>query len=341
MSKHFLIVVHGIGEHTSDSVTTEVVDALTKNYPNFSDEVETRAITYNQIFKRWIESATQDWKGAITSLSSVNHFSGLKDFLTGLVESDDKNFNKTHLFDAVLYLSKLGVRVQLEVALQLTDLLQEFIGGGNTSNRRIILMGHSLGTAVLHDTLHKMFQGGFENDRLNRLSDMPFTFNSLYQVANTSRLFKTFVDPTTVETSVRPATSGMIDRMYNVLHAYDPVPHLKRFRVNTASWIPETSWPNAVYQEIELEAITSAEIHSLNHYLSDPRLYSTLLFDLLDDYDPGDVDKEIKNYDKKAKEKLKQKVKNKLDKKVKEAQEKIPDSTKDIVESLLDALKDD
>lgn len=340
MQKHFLIVVHGIGEHTSQSVTSEVVNALSKIYPNFSDEVETRAITYNHIFQRWLETASQDWQGAINSLSSVNHFSGAKDFLTRLVNTDDQNFVKTHLFDAVLYMSTLGVRVQLEVAQQLSDVLEEYIAGGNTSNRRIILMGHSLGTAVLHDTLHKMFRGGFEKDRLNQLSNMPFTFNSLYQVANTSRLFKTFVDPTTIETSVRPAPTGMIDRMYNVLNTYDPVPHLKRFQVDPASWIPESRWPRSVYREIELQAINSADIHSLDHYLSDPRLYLTLLFDLLDDYNPGDEEKKIKDYDAKAKGKRKQQIKDKLDKKVQKAKEKIPDSTREIIEALLDAIKE-
>jgi hypothetical protein len=333
--KNYLVVVHGIGEHTEASVKKDVKSVLSKISPGFNKNVETHAVVYNQVFKDWIATAKSDWNAAIDKLASTNHFTGAKDLLKKKLGNDNQDFLETHALDVALYLSTVGVKVQLEVALQLTELLQAFIAGGDTRNRRIVILGHSMGTAVVHDTLHKMIQGGFEDDRANNLANMSLRINSLYQVANTSRLLKTTIDPTTVDTSVRPYPGGIIDRMYNVNHKFDPVPRVKPFKVDAQRWLPETPYPDSMYQDIELKAVLDQDIHSLKHYLRDPRLHMPLLFELDRDFDlPRNFRAKQVEYDKTTKKLIEARLKKKVD----AAKAKLADSARDVILAFLDNL---
>jgi len=290
-SKNMLIVVHGMGEHTQQSITTEVKEILTAKYGNnIEDEIDIRVIAYNKVFNDWRVRAKNDIDGAINALEGRVHFTRVKDTLKNELDPSADNFFLTHWLDVVLYMSTLGVRVQLEVARQLTQILQEFNNGGNLNTRKIVLMAHSLGTTVAHDTLHKMWHGGFEDDRYNNLSRLPFAFTAFYQLANTSRLLKTGLDPTSRHTAVRPAPSGMMERMYNVYHKFDPVARAKQFKINDLNrWLPEQDWPDEVYFPIELEGVHQVNVHSLTHYLSDPQVYCNLLNEIVDSYNfPAD-----------------------------------------------------
>ncbi len=332
--KNFLIVVHGIGEHTRESVEKEVKKALSAVSSTFNKNVETRAVVYNNVFKDWIASAKSDWNGAIDKLSSIKHFTGAKDLLKKRLNEDTQGFLETHILDVALYLSTVGIPVQLAVALQISDLLEEFIKGGNTRKRRLVILGHSMGTAVLHDTLHKMIKGGFEDDRANKLENMTVRINSLYQVANTSRLLKTETDPTDFETSVRPYPGGIIDRMYNVHHKFDPIPQVKPFEVDLGEWISETSIPKSVFKDVELKAVFDSDIHGIKHYLNDPKLHMPLLVELDREYDlPRDFRKKQKEYDRKSKKTIEAKLKTKAD----AAKKKLTDSVKEILLAFLDA----
>ena len=218
-----------------------------------------------------------------------------------MTDINDDNFNRTHWLDVALYLSNLGVRVQLEVARQITALLREFNSGGNLNSRRLVIIGHSLGTTVLHDTLYLMWSGGFEHDRSINLSGLALKFDALFQLANTSRLLKTIVDPTSKETSVRPAASGMVERMYNVNHQYDPIALVKAFKINDLSrWLPGEDFPEDLYLDLKLEGIHDLNTHSLSHYLSDPRLHCYLFNEILPGFRFSDCYKKRKAHDKGA-----------------------------------------
>ena len=308
--KNMLIVIHGMGEHTGEGVIAEVERSLAaKLGSSFGDKVDIRAIAYNKIFNDWRKRAAQDWSETVGALEGRVHFSKVKSWLESAAEIDDDNFFKTHWLDVLLYMSTLGVRVQLEVARQLTQILQEFNNGGNLHSRKIVLLAHSLGTAVAHDTLHKMWQGGFEDDRYNNLSRLPFSFTAFYQLAITSRLLKTGIDPTSRNTAVRPAPSGMMERMYNIHHKYDPISLVKQFEIhNLDRWLPEQDWPDEVFFDEELKGVHEVNVHSMSHYLSAPQVYCNLFNELLDDYSfPDDYSDLVKRHDKgKAGDKIKE-----------------------------------
>lgn len=292
-SKNMLIIVHGTGEHTEHGVDEVVRRTLSAqlNSP-IENEVDIRVIAYNQVFNDWRQRARDDIEGAVGALEGRVHFSRVRDWLKNEVDPTEDNYFMSDWLDVVLYMSTLGVRVQLEVARQLTRILQEFNNGRNLNTRKIVLMGHSLGSAVIHDTLHKMWHGGFEDDRYNNLSRLPFAFTAFYQIANTSRLLKTGVDPTSRNTSVRPAPGGMMERMYNVHHKFDPIALIKQFKIKDLHrWLPEQEWPEEVYIPLELEGIHEVNFHSLAHHLSDPQVYCNLFTEIVDGYRfPSDYD---------------------------------------------------
>jgi len=299
-TKNMLIFIHGMGEDSRESVEDEIKSELTAMLGSpFEARVDVRAVAYNQVFNSWRQRAKEDWSTAVGALTGRTHFSGLKSWLEGMTDIDDDHFNRTHWLDVALYLSNLGIRVQLEVARQVTALLREFNSGGNLSSRRLVIMGHSLGTTVLHDTLYLMWSGGFEHDRSINLSGLALKFDALFQLANTSRLLKTIVDPTSKETSVRPAASGMVERMYNVNHKYDPISLIKPFRINDLPrWLPGEDYPEDLYLDLELKGIHDLNTHSLSHYLSDPRLYCYLFNEIVPGYSFGDCNKKMKKHDK-------------------------------------------
>ncbi len=298
-NKNMLIFVHGMGQDTRDSVESEIKTILSGNLEeDISKHVDIRAIAYNQVFDSWRKRAREDWTAAVNALEGRVHFSGMKDLLTGMTDIDDDHFNRTHWLDVVLYMSTLGVRVQLEVAQQLVAVLREFNNGGNLHSRRLVIMGHSLGAAVTHDTLYKLWTGGFEHDRSVNLSNLALKFHALFQVANTSRLLKTSVDPTSRETSVRPAYGGMIDRYYNVNHKYDPIALIKAFKIGDIShWLPGEDYPEDRYIDIQLKGIYDINTHSLSHYLSDPRLYCELFNEIVNYYKYSSCVQKIPNHD--------------------------------------------
>jgi hypothetical protein len=332
-AKNYIVVIHGIGEHTEKSIKKEVKTTLNGISGSFNKNVEVKAVTYNQVFTDWIEKAKSDWKTAIDALSSTNHFSSAKDFLKDLIDREP-DFLETHVMDVALYLSTVGIKVQLEVALQLTKILTSYIEEGDTRQRRIVLMGHSMGTAVVHDSLHKMIIGGFEDDRANKLEGMSVRINSLYQLANTSRLLKTTIDPTTTASGVRPYPGGIIDRMYNVNNAFDPIPQVKSFKIDPVQWIPETSFPDTLYHDIKLKAVLDKDVHALTHYLKDPKLYLPLLHEL----DTGFVyprnARQIKlEYDKTTDRAIEVKLQAKAD----AAKKRLSDSASDVLKAFLEA----
>ena len=301
-TRNMLVFIHGMGEDTRESVEKEINEVLSAKLGHpIGDDVEVRAIAYNKTFNSWRKRAKEDWSNAVDALTGRVHFSGMKSRLQGMTDIDDDNFNRTHWLDVLLYMSNLGVSVQLDVARQLTALLREFNSGGNLSSRNLVIMGHSLGCTVLHDTLYLMWTGGFQHDRSLNLSGLALKFDALFQLANTSRLLKTMVDPTSKNTSVKPDGSGMIDRMYNVHHKYDPISLIKPFKINDLSrWLPGEDYPQDLYLDIELSGIHHVNTHALSHYLSDPKLYCPLFNEIVDGYDWEGCDEAEKAHDKGA-----------------------------------------
>lgn len=301
-TKNFLIVIHGMGQHTSETVTNEVTGALAGVSGWDPEKVELKVVTYNKIFDDWRERARDDWKKTLEMLDGRVHFSRMKEALEKSLDVEKDDFFQTHWLDVVLYMSTIGEPVQLEVATQLIRFLEEYFHGGNLDGRNCVVVAHSLGTAVAHDTLHKMWIGGFEDEGHNNLSRLPIKIDALFQIANTSRLLKTGIDPTSRKTAVRPAPGALMHRLYNCWHECDPIARIKQFRIKDLDhWLAERETPNSAYIDIRLKGIHELNVHSLGHYLKDPRVHVRLMQNLFNGYSaPEDIRDQRDQHDKGA-----------------------------------------
>lgn len=298
-TKNFLIVIHGMGQHTRETVTDEVTNAMAGISGWDEQKVELKVVTYNNVFDDWRERAQEDWNKTLQMLDGRVHFTKMKETLERSLDVGKDDFFQTHWLDVVLYMSTIGDPVQLEVATQLTRFLEEYFAGGNLDGRNCVIVAHSLGTAVAHDSLHKMWAGGFEDEGHNNLSRLPISIDAFFQVANTSRLLKSGIDPSSRKTAVRPAPGALMHRMFNCWHECDPVARIKQFRIKDLDhWLAERETPNSAYKDIRLQGIHQINVHSLGHYLKDPRLHVRLLQSLFDDYrPPQDLQDQIAKHD--------------------------------------------
>lgn len=280
MSKQTVVIVHGMGSTTEEEFKKEFVDACKGAFELYKKlkgkDVEecfnVRTFAYNDIF--------EDVRDKMVSGSST-----LKEFISGhksgklpgVVDSVDRlydfvksdNVFATHWLDVLIYrLTLFGEDVRAHFADFLLDVIEEIDSTGS-----LHVMGHSLGTSVVHDTLAKLYAEDFDfKDRSDKakpgkLNLDGYRLTSVHLFANVSRVLESFVD---VDESVVKPASGCMQYYYQYLHQLDPIPRVRSFKPSrTGGWLSPSLWDKR-YNLIETSSITAGNPHSLSHYLLDP-----------------------------------------------------------------------
>jgi hypothetical protein len=276
MGKHIVFLVHGMGAH-DNTWAEDSIDILRKAYESFEllslftsfdERFEFVAVRYDDIFEELRAQWSQDAQPVLDLLnagklpkSGVTELAKLGDAAT----NDD--FIATHLLDVFLYrfVPQIGERVRRQVADGILGRLKSEPGPWHWS-----ILGHSLGTSVVHDTLHQMFTDADIGPTMKRARA-----KLVMMVSNVGRLleqpgmdvYKTISHP-----SADPLR-GVCGYYFNVKHEWDPFPRPKEFR-------PTDDWPDVVtraqgrFRRIEINAFASKNIHSLEHYLGNPRVHA-------------------------------------------------------------------
>lgn len=279
MSKKSLIVVHGMGEHTEASVKEELSETLKKVFSRYEslktkdpeNVIDISVFNYNPFFEDY-RNAVKNSNDIVAALQSVsNDFGGLLPEAANEIAklgpsiTEDDMFG-THWLDVILYrFSLLAEPIQMDLALKIASEVRQK-GGAN-----VHMLGHSLGTSVLHDALARLY--GPEPSPV-KLSTASAKIGCVYMVANVSRLLQTFRKVGSSE--VRPVL-GCCTNFIQYRHKLDPIPQVKPFTpTNNGGWITHEIWDKN-YRLIEPSAVTSANVHSLGHHLLDPEVHLPLL----------------------------------------------------------------
>lgn len=298
MSKPFVIVIHGMGSHAAETLKSDVEDtlnpiasqfaALNKNATKaFSDHVEMRYITYDDVWNDARERIATKVGTMADRLTGFGIYPSAIARLTSLEKKfNDDSFWFTHLLDVILYRTMIGQQAQIEVAKQIVDMFIEANAAGTPCH----FIGHSLGTALLHDTLFKLHRKKFAPDMINPDKDyrlipgLTNSIDSITMIANVSQLFDkvgnvNIKDPDYIspyKTNINPGPQGICLHFINVLHRLDPIPILYKFK-------PYNHWNTATlkrYHDIDTKRCSQLNVHSLSHYLKDPLVYGKL-FDVI------------------------------------------------------------
>ena len=279
MSKKSLIVVHGMGAHTEVSVKKELTKALETVFSRYEslerknpmNEIDISVFVYDQYFEGY-RKAVEGRGDIVKALKSVSgEFGGLLPeaaLEVGKLDLSIIQDNKfsTHWLDVILYrYSLLAEPIQLDLAVKIVaEVTQK--GGSN-----VHVLGHSLGTSILHDTLARLYGPEPMDGKLSTVRDK---LSCVHMVANVSRLLQSFRKAGASE--VRPVL-GCCTNFIQYRHKLDPFPQIKPFSpTDNGGWVTHKIWEDN-YQLVEPTAVTSANVHALGHYLLDPKVHLPLL----------------------------------------------------------------
>lgn len=317
--KQAILLVHGMGTHTgptdqtSGSFHKEFVDATTESlqcYANHnSDKLENHIDIHEFNYDDWLNKMrtemadnAKSMKDRLAAVSAAYGASVPLDLVGRLngFENDfgEDSFFYTHWLDVIFYGTMLGAKIRVDAGLKVAELVQDY-GAGN-----VHVVAHSLGTAVMHDTLHLLYRPAYDpNDAIPDLHLTNHKLGSVWMIANVSRLVNCvtrITDP--LSSVVRPGDNGCANAFFNVRHELDPFTWLARFNPpNNGSWISEDLY-NSAYNNIVTNLVVDGNTHSFTQYLQDPKVAECLFYQLLPEFkvDLQEMDKVSAEYSKKS-----------------------------------------
>lgn len=296
--KHTIFLLHGMGNHTGDWAKEQgYLDAIKQVYGQYEilakkpieDRFEFVPVSYDHIFadivKIWADNAKMISALAAETGAPVGK---LVNWLKGAGELNS-NFAWSHAADVLLYRGFRLVReaVCTNVANQIITVVNKQHTEFGKSSWSVV--AHSLGTAVIHDTLarigapNKDWPGNLAFSSTNEQAKV------VMMVANVSKVLevKTVDEPYDAYgqkdasgnflTTVAPGFSGQLGRecLYyvNIRHKLDPFTIPKMF--NPLDWPDHAAAlakpPRYVYNEVE--HIHDANVHDFAHYFKHPDVH--------------------------------------------------------------------
>ena len=285
-----VILVHGMGKHLPDEITKDFVVSINSNLnqisghedDNISDLVKIVEINYDAFFDKVRLKMAEKAKPVAERLDAISQITGVSSWGAGLIQkltSFESNFNDdklfyTHWLDVIFYTTLLGAKVRVDVAKKIAETIRD-----HAPENKIHIVAHSLGTAVVHDTLSQLFRGDFiANDDIPDLDLVTHRLKSVWMVANVSRLVNDFTDISNpYNSTVRPSIEGCMDYFRNVRHELDPFTRISQFDPkNDNNWVPRDFYDSG-YKNIETSALTKMNPHDFSEYIRNPKVSLPLL----------------------------------------------------------------
>lgn len=279
-NKHIVFLVHGMGKHAggwSNEAQSLLRDNFSRydavNWKPFNERFEFCEVSYDDEF----EALRDLWKSQQQGLGTVLQAQGITgtlvnqlNELAGVTEKD--SFINTHVLDVLLYryARQTAGAVRDSVRKQMLDKLSTLDANEPI---RWSVVAHSLGTGVIHDTLHGLYTdqlpGGQQLAQLTRPQ-------LLAMVANVSRVVESDVDVyKSVVTPGAPDGNCAVRSYLNIHHDWDPFTLPRAFR-------PKPDWPTLevraqdLYRDITINTIEELNVHGLEHYLRNPKVHTAI-----------------------------------------------------------------
>jgi hypothetical protein len=296
VARAILFVIHGVGQRApegaadpakmaADTWWREPVDTLLalakKHAPTAdfglnaaSDGVKIVPLSYCDVLvdelKGWKSFGSSDVAEAMRE-----SFPGLAaEYLEELrdISTTDSSFFWSKAVDVLLYRVFLDQRIRAHVRGQIVRALSENVYRGRLP--AVSFVSHSLGTAVMHDTLAELLLDPQEFGGIANVDILAYI-----SLANVSKVLSSGVNPH--ESIVRPfgapgqVGKAKVRRFINARHDLDPIPYIGLFR---PSWDPVTS----NYSPVTMDRITDPNTHSFVEYLKHPGVWAPLFEAILD-----------------------------------------------------------
>lgn len=272
--KKKIFLFHGMGAHPEgwhEEVLGKLQELQQRNeYQNLNrsgtrslnDLVEVIPINYDAKFVELLQKWADDANALGVAGIGPNQVTQLVGWLRGASRDD---FPWTHAGDVLLY--RIFRLVRDEIKIHCANQLVPHIEGG----AEWVVLAHSLGTAVAHDTLDMLWTGRLEDSSPSGFAPRNEQADAIVMIANVSRVVQ--AQRKVYESTVRPGAAGEVGRgclrYLNVNHDRDPFTIPKKF--DPKDW-PEHN--NAdLYLDVTVDHIHDANIHGFTHYLDHPSVH--------------------------------------------------------------------
>jgi hypothetical protein len=276
MNKPIILVIHGMGTYEPGDFKQDIAGGLNEAAKNFglsnfdiNDKVEFFQFNYSAILDE-IRQRDAEHASSIADHLALLKGRGLGENIVTKLTGFFEDFNKddmlyTHWMDVIYYgLMFWGEKIRVDFAKRINDVMIE----ANKSNRDVHIIAHSLGTAVVHDTLAKLFRKDVDIiSKVPGLDIAKFKIKSLWTVANVSRLLNLLNDIADPNKSIVNAMDdGCCDYLVNVRNAFDPF-----------TWIKQYNRSDGNSKLLEVETVRYWNTHDIKEYVATP-LVSSYIF---------------------------------------------------------------
>jgi hypothetical protein len=284
-----LLVAHGMGSNPpgwSDDIRKKL-DEVASRYASFSggasafsQRVKLCEIRYDAVFDQHVEQ----WRASAASLEAWSSERGrplprIAAWLRTTLPGDEaaKNFFWSTAVDPLLYRGFELVRDQVRAVVMAQTvgyLTQNMVGGAADA----CVLSHSLGTAVMHDTLAKL--GAEPQAGTEVLMAKNWKFRAMLTLANVCTLGpRALRDLDPYASCVRPVGRGEAAQSYchfflNAWHEWDPFVRAGRFDPD-ANVSPK--WGSGYIPVGPLRHVKHANVHGFRHYLDHPAVHVPLI----------------------------------------------------------------
>jgi hypothetical protein len=268
-----VLLVHGMGTSPKGSFQKEFIKALSDRAQSFGlgnvdlnkvDYVEFNYSEYLDVVRKQFADNAEARKKGFSFLAGK----GFEEKLVTQLTSFEKNFGKdefyyTHWLDVVLYGTMyFGEVLRTEFIAAFEKLVKKY------KHANIHIVCHSLGTALVHDSLAKYYR--VESTPYDDIPDKPlgqFNIASLWTLANVSRLINilnNLQDPMT--STVLTGNQGCVNRFVNVHNKFDPFTWFRTYKRDMDAMV-----------DVEVETICNVNTHDFYEYVTEPRVARGLL----------------------------------------------------------------
>ncbi len=217
-----------------------------------------------QQLERWEDVGSSD-----VAAAAAKTFPDLgTEFLDDLREiaDEDAGFFWTKSVDVLLYRVFHDRAIRQHVRAQVVEALKNNSEGGRLP--AVAFMAHSLGTAVMHDTLFELLNDPAEFGGLVNLDVLAYA-----SLANVSKVLMSLANPH--ESIVRPfgapgAGRARVRTFVDARHKWDPIPYIGGFK---PGWDPATSR----FRPVGMSRIHDINTHSYAEYVKHPAVWGPVL----------------------------------------------------------------
>ena len=305
MAKQLIILVHGMGTYPEGKILKEFKKAISDRAKGFGIEddsflksVDYREFNYSGYFDavrtQFAENARARKKG-FGYLAGMGFGENLIKQLTTFESKVDKDeFLYTHWLDVILYSTMyFGEKVRVDFITFFEKLRNKY------KHDNIHIICHSLGTAVVHDSLAKYYRT--DSNPFDNIPDImtgDFNIASLWTFANVSRLVNLLNDLTDpLHSTVTTGKDGCASNFVNIRHEYDLFTWFKRY---DRSMNNSTTFTNKVFKKVNThdfyEYVTAPEVaRAILNFIYEKPVTKAKYNKGVAEYEKGSLNQEVKD----------------------------------------------